>query len=101
MAYRVFWTEADTLEYSSSTIRFKAIWSSTEIFVKSNTIPLTDPKNGGGAQLAQDCLDLAPVADAAADHLHDGACKLPLVLANFGQDVKENRYRFAYCADGI
>lgn len=28
----------------------------------------------GGAQLAQDCLDLdPPVADAAADHLHAGA----------------------------
>lgn len=38
-----------TLEDSSFAIHYpKAIWSSTEIFVKSNTIPLTDPKNGGG-----------------------------------------------------
>lgn len=57
------------------------------IFLIRNPLPQAAPKSSsratlycsltqrtvGGAQLAQDCLDLDPIADAAADHLHDGA----------------------------
>lgn len=67
VAYRGFWTEAELVKihHPQSIIprRYGAAPKSSS----------RAKERRGGAQLAQDCLDLAPVADAAADHLHAGA----------------------------